>query len=514
MLTSYEKALDKLRNTLASPFALFLLPLMIMAWRLLSPSEADPDLFARVAVGRLVQAHGAIPLIDPFAFTPTLPLWIDHEWLSGVVFWFVISHYGEVGLIALKLTLALWATIFVIRAARSYASSSATNPAGLSVWISLCMLHASFAWSSTLRCQGFTYLFLAFTYFALIQYQRLASIRYIVLLPILSIAWVNMHGGYALGMIVIWIFAIFAILARKQYKLITVIALLCSLAPFVTPYGFSTFISYLGSALLMERPSIEEWFPLFHDRSSFIASILLCLPIISGIALTRTARDRLAIAFIIFALYCGFRHIRLGAFMMITVAIFGAEYISVTINWLRGVLPTRAIRFERALALAVMGLAIFFLLDSFRLLTRPATFSINYSSYPVHAMQWLRINGASGKLLVDFNNGSFALWRLYPRFKISLDGRYEEVYPQQTVEQVSTAFRFSTAEGKAALKALDPSHILVSRALVSNQELQALTPEWRESYQDARFAIWQRKDPPITQDLPAPSKLDMWQPLF
>lgn len=92
MLTSYEKALDKLRNTLASPLALFLLPLMIMAWRLLSPSEADPDLFARVAVGRLVQAHGAIPLIDPFAFTPTLPLWIDHEWLSGVVFWFVISH--------------------------------------------------------------------------------------------------------------------------------------------------------------------------------------------------------------------------------------------------------------------------------------------------------------------------------------------------------------------------------------------------------------------------------------
>lgn len=39
----------------------------------------DADLGGRLAVGRLFCELGEMPKTDPFAYTPTLPLWVDHE---------------------------------------------------------------------------------------------------------------------------------------------------------------------------------------------------------------------------------------------------------------------------------------------------------------------------------------------------------------------------------------------------------------------------------------------------
>jgi hypothetical protein len=52
-------------------------------------------MFARIAVGRLVQRDGGVSHTDPFAYTPKLDRWVDPEWLSGVIFWRVAEFGGD-----------------------------------------------------------------------------------------------------------------------------------------------------------------------------------------------------------------------------------------------------------------------------------------------------------------------------------------------------------------------------------------------------------------------------------
>jgi hypothetical protein len=59
----------------------------------------------------------------------------------------------------------------------------------------------------------------------------------------------------------------------------------------------------------------------------------------------------------------------------------------------------------------------------------PATF------YPVRAVDILEAAHAEGNLAVPFRWGSYASWRLAPRIKVSMDGRYEETYPDETFEE-------------------------------------------------------------------------------
>jgi hypothetical protein len=51
--------------------------------------------------------------------------------------------------------------------------------------------------------------------------------------------------------------------------------------------------------------------------------------------------------------------------------------------------------------------------------------------------------GVKGNLAVPFRWGSYASWRLAPRIKVSMDGRYEETYPDATFE-MNRAFFYRT----------------------------------------------------------------------
>src|SRR3970040_2385420 len=64
--------------------------------------EADEDLWGRMAAGRLTMSEGRVPEKDVFAYVPTKPLWVDHEWLSGAVFYEVHRAWGGTGLLALR----------------------------------------------------------------------------------------------------------------------------------------------------------------------------------------------------------------------------------------------------------------------------------------------------------------------------------------------------------------------------------------------------------------------------
>ena len=119
----FEKFADDIRGIVNSwAFTVVVLP-VVLVWKLLINNPADPDIFARVAMGRLVLRDGAVPTIDPFAFTQKYPTWIDHEWLSGVVFYLTAVVGGDFGLTLLKLVFAVGSTLCFTSVCLHYARS-------------------------------------------------------------------------------------------------------------------------------------------------------------------------------------------------------------------------------------------------------------------------------------------------------------------------------------------------------------------------------------------------------
>ena len=487
MLTTekFEQVCDKAKGFLVSPRVLLCSIPLLIVWRLLGSSPADPDLFARVAMGRLALSLNYVPLKDPFAFTPTLSTWVDHEWLSGVVFYLIATMMGDAGLVLLKVILATSATVCVVLASRRYTPEFT----GRFIWITLCILHAAAAWTSTVRCQAFTYLFIPMLYWAILEYRKHLNIFALSLTPLLAIAWVNMHGGYALGCVVMAILVGVELIERRLSRPLLCIALGWAIAPVFTPYGWSGFVSFLVDSLGMERPGIIEWFPLHTDLPSFALTALLCTPLILGIFLMRGTHDLFGISVLIFGSYCAFRHTRFLPFFMITAAIFGAPYIESVLQRARSLRPHLYTASGRCGALVA---CVFLAMGSLHLLVlavSPATYRLDYKNFPIGAVEWLRAQGTQGRLLVDFNNGSYALWRLFPNMKISVDGRYEECYPTQTVRDNALAFQPDLEIGRAALERLDPTHILLpSNHGIENPEA-AFGNEWRVVYSDPRAVI-------------------------
>lgn len=514
MLTTekFEQVCDKAKELFLSPIALLCSIPLLIVWRILGSSPADPDLFARVAMGRLALSLNYVPLKDPFAFTPTLSTWIDHEWLSGVVFYLVAATMGDAGLILLKIVLAASATLCVVIASRRYTPKFS----GRFLWIMLCVFHAAAAWTSTIRCQAFTYLFIPMLYWSIIEYRKHRNIFALSLTPIVAIAWVNMHGGYALGCVVMAILVGVELIERRLSRPLMLITVGWAIAPLFTPYGWSGFVGFLVGSLGMERPGILEWLPLHSDIPSFALTIMFCVPLLWGILIRRGMHDLFGLVALIFSGYCAFRHIRFLPFFMLTGAIFGAPYVESATEKVRSLWPNLYTAAGRCGALVSCVLLAVGFLQLLVLTVSSATYRLDYKNFPIGAIEWLRAQDTQGRLLVDFNNGSYALWRLYPNMKISVDGRYEECYPDETVRDNALAFRPELAAGRTALERMDPTHILLQlRDGVTNPET-AFGEGWKVTYRDpqAVVLIQTASEKTISRTEIAPAPPDMWQPRF
>src|SRR5690349_7441932 len=131
--TCFERWCDLQRERLMRPALSIPIIIVLIGAYFLFNRGADPDLFARVAMGRLVDRDGRVPVSDPFAFTPKKPVWIDHEWLAGAVFWNVARLGGDTGPVLFKFMLAA-AAIALLGAAQSVIFQRAR---GKSLWLLL-----------------------------------------------------------------------------------------------------------------------------------------------------------------------------------------------------------------------------------------------------------------------------------------------------------------------------------------------------------------------------------------
>lgn len=469
-----EKFSERLKPFFCSSFGLLLFLFSLLYVLLTFSLEADYDLFARMAVGKLISQFGSVPLTDPFAYTRTKAVWVDHEWLSGLVFYDLFTLFGDYALLWFSVAIATLTTFVLIE----LQPKSRVGQFRILLFV-LCLLQLVYLWQSVVRSQVFTYLFLAYYLYAFIEFRNTKRRFPMLLAALIMPVWANAHGGFVVGLGFFGIFSFaYAISSKDSRYFPTATFVIALFSTLLNPYGIQ-YWHYILEATTMARPSISEWAPLSFAQTDTYLFLFFSL---WGAFICLTKKEQIHLEtylFVIFSVFYGFKHSRLTAI-----------YILVFLAYL---LPL--VSFDRFKKLNVLSVVMCGGVFAYSLIYLCADLlkqerTLSYSNFPVAAFDWLStLSLKQQRLLVDFNMGSYALWCLYPDFKISLDGRYEEVYPESTVHNVSKAFAINDAQHQDYLELVKPNFILIHSWHPAYLNPESFGKNWRSVYKDKKFMI-------------------------
>jgi len=390
---------------------------------------ADGDMWARLAVGAEVWLRGALPERDHYAFTPTHPYYVDHEWGAGVVFYGVLRLFGPAGLMGLKILLAFGALFAALAAARRL-NANWNALLILAIPAAACLVPG---YGPVIRSHAFTYCFFGVTLLCL-EFIRAGRQLAVIPLTLVMGIWTNVHGGCVAGLGTIGVYTAFALLQRQQIKPMLLASATGFLATLINPHGIK-FWAVLLPGVLHPRTRISEWQPLpLFANDPFLAFRILFLIVLLLLALGWRRTEKKSwpgLVMLALTAYLGWRSRRHAPFFAVATVAFVVPFLETA----AAVLVERfRARIKPAVALlALHGLVAIYVAVQF--LPR-ATFVVlaPIPHDPVREMDILSLAQAEGNLATPFGWGSYCAWRLYPRVKISMDGRYEVAFPESTFE--------------------------------------------------------------------------------
>jgi hypothetical protein len=111
------------------------------------------------------------------------------------------------------------------------------------------------------------------------------------------------------------------------------------------------------------------------------------------------------------------------------------------------------------------------------------------------ALDWLLANRTGGNLLTHYNEGSYALYRVHPKFKISLDGRFDGAFPLSTLDIVNAACDCSNKRHPQALSQINPDFVLTTTVIYRDVTRPSSTlcfPGYREVFSDKNYIVLER----------------------
>lgn len=506
--STFEQRIDGVSFRLArSPSNVILVLIMILfAGTALHFLEVDPDLFARAAAGKLILQSG-IPLQDPFAFTKTKEIWHDHEWLLSPLFYLTAHHGGDLGLFLLKLLASAGFFFILITALRNTAPQ---YPPVLSLsWFLILLPDLFNPWLPTIRCQALTYLLYAGLLYILILYRQ-GQRRWVWLLPGLFAVWVNGHGGVLAGLGTLFLFVLTNF---SREKVLPCVAVLCACALFLNPYG-TEYVRFLFEAGLKKRELVPEWdtLSLFSATGVYFFFIAAIFFIGSLTAPAHHRKECFIIGLPIAA--ASFLNQRLTPLFGIFVLLWGIPAWTAAVGELKKHLPRLFFPLSRSLCIAAGALLLYATAVCIHQISKLSSFTLDYSRYPVEELEWLRSHRSGGDVLVHFNEGSFALWRLAPHFKISLDGRYEEVYPDETVGLVLAALSSLSPHHLSALEAVNPDFVVIERSSLERSDYETYFPGFIPAFDGSNFSILEREAARELEMVEKRIPLPMWSAEF
>ncbi len=469
-------------------------------------TNVDLDSFHEMALARETWASGVVPKQDLFAYTPTLPVVVHHEWGTGMALYAaaVASGLGGTGLLLLKHALVFGMAVGCFVTARRRG-----GPSALFAVLALIALQLSVFSFSTIRAQVFS-MFFTVCLLCFFEQDDRGRRGWIALWLPLAVVWLNMHGGFLVGVGLLGLHAaerfarayVFARSLRHALKEVRHLAFTIAatlLLVLVNPWGFD-YVRALYYMVRLPRPDIPEWAPLWDIPapgvmlSLFAVSLILVLYAVWA----RGVRDLPGLLLVVVTAYLGIRHIRHLPFYSLVWLCYVPGYLEGTelARTFHGIWDRRP-RFVAALGLLLGLLGTYTAVRNeaweVKLPTMPGQRDV---LFPAGATDYLAQQGFAGNLMVPFEIGAFVSWKLYPGVKVSFDSRYEVAYPPAFYDEIARFY--ACDEGwQQTLSRYPTDAILLPRGSRLEAMLPNLTESpsrWRRVYQDDAYAVYTRSE--------------------
>ena len=454
--------------------------LVVLAVITARPRLNDPDLWWHLKTGEIIWNTHQIPRTDLFSFTTNNHEWIAHEWLSQVAIYVSWRLGGYAGLM---LWLCAFSSMLLLAA---YALSSIYSGNA-----KVALLGALITWffgtiGLAIRPHILGYLLLTCE-LLIVCLARTRNARWFLALPPLFVLWVNCHGSFPLGLIVLAVFLFCSFLDlrtewlvscrwRASERALLAVALALSVAAlFVNPLGLKQVLYPLNLMFKQSTNlnSIDEWQPLTFNNARALA-LLAVTGLVCVSMLMRRIQIRLEELLLLgLGLGLALLHVRM-------LFLFGVLAAPIVCRLLSDAWPGYDSARDRIAANAVMMLIS---LGSIPL-AFPTSKQLDQQvqeGNPVKAVEFIRRSKLSGPMLNEYVYGGYLMWAL-PEHKVFVDGR-ADIYDWTGVLKEFGAWATLETDPKALLDKYHIDFCLLSRHAPMSRVLPYM-PGWSQIYSD------------------------------
>ena len=402
----------------------------------------DAGIGWHIRTGQQILATRAVPRVDPFSSQIQKP-WVAWEWMYDVVAGGLESSAGLNGVV--------WLTAVVIAGAFA-AVFRLLLRRGTNLLIALVLTLLAIASSMIhflARPHVLSWLFVVIWFWILdsVELGLQKRVRSLWLLPVLMLIWVNVHGGFLLGLVLIaiyWVGSLWTWLRMKDFRIeeslqkiaagkrlrqLTLVGISSIVASLVNPYGWKLHAhvyEYLGNRFFMDH--IDEFqSPNFHGISQrlFLAILLIAVSVLT----VGGRKLRLShILLLLFAVYAGLyasRNIPVAAILLVLVIgplipSFGPAEFSGRMTALESALKGHI----WPIVFAIAGLAV--ALNSGHVGSEQVMNAhFDPQRMPVAAVDFIGHSGIHTPLLSPDYWGGYLIYRLYPHNRVVIDDRHD-----------------------------------------------------------------------------------------
>ncbi|PYM66835.1 MAG: hypothetical protein DMD79_02190 [Candidatus Rokuibacteriota bacterium] len=447
----------------------------------------DPDLWWLLRAGRYMVETRSFPTTDPFSYTAAGAPWINHTWGFELVVYAVYGWAGTTGLILFQavLTVAVFGVLFGVLRREGTPWGAALS------FLVLAAVATHGFWRA--RPQLVSYFFLVVFWGALREYRAGGRDRR-AWLPLLMLLWVNLHGGFLMGLALIGLCLVGELvdalvadpapadhLARARGLAKTLGA--CLVAALVNPFHYRAILfplQVVGDTLALSY--ISEWASLpFRDPQvvileAFVAAFLL-LALVNPTPL-RPSDLGIVMVFV----HLGLQASRNAPLLLIVLLPVLGSMLG---QWLK-VAPRRRwpIDLSWRMVASWRGWPPAGVVDRLR-----PTLGVA-DVFPAGATAYLRSHALPGRLLNEYIWGGYLIWSLYPDYRVAIDGRAAVYGPRRFGEHVIVVDLHPGWRGVLDRLGADVAVLRSGSPLV---RLLEASGDWQPLYADPLATLLQRR---------------------
>lgn len=393
----------------------------------------DGDTGFHIRAGEYILEHNSIPRTDIFSYLSPPPEWTAHEWLAEVIMAVIHKEMGLTGVVVFYVIL-ITLSFYILFKLLEKCCENVLLVWFVSVFVTIC---TAIHWLA--RPHVFSFLILIIWYFILDSYEN-EKRNSLIYLPILMLVWVNLHGGYIIGFVLIAVYFIVNLFLgffgkldkkidrREKTKIYFYVGSACIFTSMINPFGYEILFfpfNLVGEKFLMAH--IGEFMPTNMQKSLPFKHLYF----FSMFLIMMSGRKKNIIEILLFILfsYMALYSVRYTTLFAIIVAPIILKHLndffekskSEIVSWfkIRMANISKANKKAKGAIWPIIVVSVLVFLGRAGLIK----YDVDPKRHPVDAVEFLLEEPIPGKMFNNDEFGDYLIYAAYPRYKVYFDGR-------------------------------------------------------------------------------------------